>query len=50
MDKNKLQALSPVWSRASDLVAVRGEGATLFDEQGNAYLDFMPLEVRKAGV
>jgi len=40
MDENKLQALSPIWSRASDLVAVRGEGATLYDEDGNAYLDF----------
>lgn len=40
MDKNKLQALSPIWSRANDLIAVRGEGATLYDENGNAYLDF----------
>jgi 4-aminobutyrate aminotransferase len=40
MDKNKLHALSPVWSRGSDLVAVRGEGAYLYDAEGNAYLDF----------
>jgi 4-aminobutyrate aminotransferase len=40
MDKKKIQALSPVWSRANDLVAVRGEGAYLYDEDGSAYLDF----------
>jgi 4-aminobutyrate aminotransferase len=40
MDKDSIQALSPVWSRANDLVAVRGEGAYLYDEDGNAYLDF----------
>jgi len=40
MDKDSIQALSPVWSRANDLVAVRGEGAYLYDEDGNPYLDF----------
>ena len=40
MDKNNIQALSPVWTRANDLIAVRGEGAYLYDEDGNAYLDF----------
>ena len=40
MDKKKIQALSPVWSRGNDLVAVRGEGAYLYDEDGSAYLDF----------
>jgi 4-aminobutyrate aminotransferase len=40
MDKDSIQALSPVWSRANDLVAVRGEGAYLYEEDGNAYLDF----------
>ena len=40
MDKNNIQALSPVWSRANDLVAVRGKGAYLYDADGNAYLDF----------
>lgn len=40
MDKNNIQALSPVWSRASDLIAVRGKGAYLYDADGNAYLDF----------
>ena len=32
--------ISPVWSRYSDLVIVRGEGAYLYDEDDNAYLDF----------
>lgn len=32
--------LSPVWSRASDLIAVRGEGAYLYDPNGRRYLDF----------
>ena len=40
MDKNNIQQLSPIWSRANDLIAVRGEGAYLYDENGNAYLDF----------
>jgi 4-aminobutyrate aminotransferase len=40
MHKDSIRALSPVWSRANDLVAVRGEGAYLYDEDGNAYLDF----------
>jgi 4-aminobutyrate aminotransferase len=40
MDKDSIQALSPVWSRANDLIAVRGEGAYLYEEDGNAYLDF----------
>jgi 4-aminobutyrate aminotransferase len=40
MDKDSIQALSPVWSRANNLVAVRGEGAYLYEEDGNAYLDF----------
>ena len=40
MDKDSILALSPVWSRANDLIAVRGEGAYLYDDGGNAYLDF----------
>lgn len=35
-----LDHLSPVWSRGSDLIAVRGEGAYLYDPEGTAYLDF----------
>jgi 4-aminobutyrate aminotransferase len=40
MESKNLSQLSPVWSRASDLVAVRGEGAILYDTEGTAYLDF----------
>ena len=32
--------LSPVWARAFDLELDHGEGAYLFDTQGNKYLDF----------
>jgi 4-aminobutyrate aminotransferase len=32
--------LSPVWSRYTDIVAVRGEGAYLYDQDGRAFLDF----------
>lgn len=32
--------LSPVWSRSTDMVAVRGEGAYLYDQDGRAFLDF----------
>ncbi len=35
-----LSHLSPVWSCGSDLIAVRGEGAYLYDADGTAYLDF----------
>ena len=32
--------ISPVWSRSNDMVAVRGEGAYLYDQNGKRYLDF----------
>ncbi len=32
--------LSPLLKQSSDIVAARGEGAYIFDEQGNRYLDF----------
>ncbi len=32
--------ISPVWSRITDIVAERGEGAYLFDVHGERYLDF----------
>jgi 4-aminobutyrate aminotransferase len=32
--------LAPVWSRSTDMVAVRGEGAYLYDQDGRAFLDF----------
>lgn len=40
MDRTPESHLSPVWSRYTDIVAVRGEGAYLYDQNGNAYLDF----------
>ena len=35
-----VEALSPVWARAFDIELDRGEGAYLFDTQGDRYLDF----------
>jgi len=32
--------ISPVLPRLIDMIAVRGEGAYLYDEDDNAYLDF----------
>jgi 4-aminobutyrate aminotransferase len=32
--------ISPVWSRITDIVATRGEGAYLFDQHDTRYLDF----------
>ena len=32
-------SLSPVWFRASDVTAVRGEGIYLYDSEGNRYID-----------
>jgi 4-aminobutyrate aminotransferase len=32
--------LSPVWTRYTPIIALRGEGSRIFDEAGNAYLDF----------
>ncbi|MEM6336128.1 MAG: aminotransferase class III-fold pyridoxal phosphate-dependent enzyme [Bacteroidota bacterium] len=32
--------LSPVWTRISDVHAVRGEGVRMYDAAGTAYLDF----------
>jgi 4-aminobutyrate aminotransferase len=34
------QHISPVWSRITNIVAERGEGAYIFDVDGNRYLDF----------
>jgi 4-aminobutyrate aminotransferase len=34
------QHISPVWSRITDIVVERGEGAYLFDVDGERYLDF----------
>ena len=38
--KRDAEYLSPALGRAFDLVAVRGEGSYLFNEEGQAYLDF----------
>lgn len=32
--------LSPVWSHATSIIAQRGEGAVLYDQDGKAWLDF----------
>ena len=40
MKNDPVGMLSPVWSRYSHMIAVRGEGAYLYDEAGHAYLDF----------
>ncbi len=34
------QHVSPVWSRITDIVVERGEGAYVYDVQGRRYLDF----------
>jgi 4-aminobutyrate aminotransferase len=34
------QHISPVWSRITDIVVERGEGAYIFDVHGNRYVDF----------
>jgi 4-aminobutyrate aminotransferase len=34
------QHISPVWSRITDIVVERGEGAYIFDVDGERYLDF----------
>jgi len=34
------QHVSPVWSRITDIVVERGEGAYIFDVNGDRYLDF----------
>jgi 4-aminobutyrate aminotransferase len=38
--ETELQYLSPVWSRVTDLMIVRGEGVYLYDDSGKRYLDF----------
>ncbi len=39
-NENAAGLLSPVWSRYTQIVAVRGEGSWLYDRAGRAYLDF----------
>lgn len=40
MIQDALRHLSPVWNRYTDIVAERGEGCYLFDQDGTRYLDF----------
>lgn len=40
MDTTSLAHISPVWARYTDIIAVRGEGAYLYDQDGNRYLDY----------
>ena len=40
MENDTFPQLSPVWTRAMQFVAERGEGPYLYDEDGNQYLDF----------
>jgi 4-aminobutyrate aminotransferase len=40
MDEKNIKYLSPVWSRYSDIIAVRGEGSYLYGQDGKEYLDF----------
>ena len=38
--QNLLPHLSPVWSHLTSIIAARGEGAYIYDQDGTAYLDF----------
>jgi 4-aminobutyrate aminotransferase len=40
MAKSSIDNLSPVWYRYTDFIADRGEGCYIYDQEGNAYLDF----------
>ncbi|MFN2176959.1 MAG: aminotransferase class III-fold pyridoxal phosphate-dependent enzyme, partial [Anaerolineales bacterium] len=35
-----VEFLSPVWSRYNSIIAVRGEGSYIYDQNGDRYLDF----------
>jgi 4-aminobutyrate aminotransferase-like enzyme len=35
-----LPHVSPVWSRLTPIIASRGEGAYIYDQEGVPYLDF----------
>lgn len=39
-DRNWIESLCPVWSHYTDIMAQRGEGIYLYDEQGRRYIDF----------
>ena len=38
--QNLLPHLSPVWPHLTSIIAARGEGAYIYDQDGTAYLDF----------
>lgn len=40
MDNKSEELLSPVWGRYTPIVAERGEGAYVYDQDGTEYLDF----------
>jgi len=40
METETQQYLSPVWIKYTPITATRGEGCYLYDQEGNAYLDF----------
>src|SRR5512135_2618989 len=40
MKQESLSHVSPVWTRYTPIVAQRGEGSYLYDQDGTAYLDF----------
>jgi 4-aminobutyrate aminotransferase len=40
MSKSNIENLSPVWYRYTNIIADRGEGCYIYDQDGNAYLDF----------
>ena len=40
MNTSSTDHISPVWSRYTPIVAERGQGAYIYDQQGNRYLDF----------
>ena len=40
MTQNALAHLSPVWPHYTPIIASRGEGCYVYDQQDNAYLDF----------
>jgi 4-aminobutyrate aminotransferase len=40
MPYGSLPHVSPIWKRTTDIIAERGEGCYLYDQDGKAYLDF----------
>jgi 4-aminobutyrate aminotransferase len=40
LNKDTLSYISPVWTRYTPIIAERGEGCYIYDQDGTAYLDF----------